>query len=62
MKQIAFSGKLIIFLKLHINVMLLSLNNMSEFKMKRKYFYYDEQLLSTNIDAGLRNKVKFTKN
>ena len=40
-------------LKLNFNVMLLSLNNISEFKKQRKYFYQDEQLYSTNLDAGL---------
>ena len=41
---------------------LLSLNNISKFKKKTKYFYQDEHLYSTNVDARLRNKVKFTKN
>ena len=42
--------------------MFLSLNNISEFKKEKKYFYQDEQLYSTNLDAGLWNKVNFTKN
>ena len=29
------------------------LNNISEFKKKRKYFYQDEQHYCTNLDAGL---------
>ena len=46
-------GKIDKFLKFSLNVMLLSLNNISEFKKKKKYFYEDEQLYSTNLDAGL---------
>ena len=40
------------FLELNVNGALLSLNNISEFKKKRKYFYLDEHLYSTNLDAG----------
>ena len=46
-----FFGKIYKFFKLNFNVTLLSINNISEFKKKRKYFYQDEQLYSTNLDA-----------
>ena len=52
MKQVAF-WKIDNLLKLNLNVTLLSLNNISEFEKKRKHFYSDEQLYSTNLDAGL---------
>ena len=47
MKQVAF------FVKLNFNVTLLSLKNISEFKKKSKCFYQNEQLYSTDLDAGL---------
>ena len=61
-ETICLFGKTDKFLTLNFNVTFLSLNNISEFKKKTNYCYKKEQLYCTNLDAGLRYKVKFTEN